>query len=49
MSRNFERLTSCAFSWWWSAEATDEPAREDARPTSRFMVPMRREKRVEVP
>ena len=30
----------CASSLWWG-EATDEPAREDARPTNRFMAPMR--------
>src|SRR6185436_17173471 len=30
----------CACSLWWG-EATDEPAREDARPTKRFMAPMR--------
>jgi len=29
-----------ASSLWWG-EATDEPAREDARPTNRFMAPMR--------
>ena len=30
----------CASSLWWG-EATGEPAREDARPTNRFMAPMR--------
>jgi hypothetical protein len=29
-----------SLSFWWG-EATDEPAREDARPTDRFMAPMR--------
>ena len=36
----------CASSLWWG-EATDEPAREDARPTNRFMVPMRNSEIVE--
>jgi hypothetical protein len=40
MNPKIERLNTCASSLWWG-EATDEPAREDARPTSRFMVPMR--------
>src|SRR5438477_8720719 len=31
---------TCGSSLWWG-EATDEPAREDSRPTSRFMAPMR--------
>jgi len=35
MNQKVERL-----SLWWG-EATDEPAREDARPTNRFMAAMR--------
>jgi hypothetical protein len=35
LNRKVEHL-----SLWWG-EATDEPAREDARPTDRFMAPMR--------
>jgi hypothetical protein len=38
MNRKVERVGR--FSFWWG-EATDEPAREDARPTDRFMAPMR--------
>src|SRR6185503_9699938 len=34
------KVTSCTSSLWWG-EATDEPAREDARPTTRFMAPIR--------
>jgi len=33
MNPKIERLNSCASSLWWG-EATDEPAREDARPTN---------------
>jgi hypothetical protein len=33
MNPKIERLNTCASSLWWG-EATDEPAREDARPTN---------------
>jgi len=41
MNRKVECLTSCAYLLLWWGEAPDEPAREDARPTRRFMAPMR--------
>jgi hypothetical protein len=34
MNQQVEPLSSCASSLWWG-EATDEPAREDDRPTHR--------------
>ena len=40
MKQKVEPLSLCASPLWWG-EATDEPAREDARPTSQFMAPMR--------
>ena len=40
MNQKVEPLSSSTCSLWWG-EATDEPAREDARPTDRFMAPMR--------
>ena len=40
MNQKVEPLSSSACSLWWG-KATDKPAREDARPTSRFMAPMR--------